>query len=237
MSTLTLVRHGQARPFERQTDRLSVLGAEQARTLASHWLASGETFDEVWTGTLERQQQTERIVAGCFRAAGVHWPGAQASSGWNEYDAHGVLSRLVPAFAIGNAQFAGLVRAFEEARGTADQNRHFQRMFEIAMALWLDGVMDVDGVEPFRVFEERVSAMLRQATSTSGSRRVAVFTSGGPIGLAVQRVLDAPARSFLNIHWRVRNCSLTEFVFGGGKISLDGFNSVGHLPRDQWSFR
>ena len=39
----------------------------------------------------------------------------------------------------------------------------------------------------------------------------------------------APDRSFLELNWRVRNCSLTEFVFSQDRFTLDSFNHVSHL--------
>ena len=70
------------------------------------------------------------------------------------------------------------------------------------------------------------------------SRRVAVFTSGGPIGLAVQFAMKAPDRSFLEINWRVRNTSVTEFVFDRERVTLDSFNSIAHLAdRALWTYR
>ena len=61
------------------------------------------------------------------------------------------------------------------------------------------------------------------------SRRVAIFTSGGPIGFTVQFALKAPARSFLEINWRVRNTSVTELVFDRERLTLDAFNGIAHL--------
>ena len=75
MSTLTLVRHGQACAFQRESDVLSATGEEQARQLAAFWLRRGVHFDRVYTGTLVRQIRTEQVVgegmrdAGSFRAA------------------------------------------------------------------------------------------------------------------------------------------------------------------------
>ena len=77
MSTLTVVRHGQARPFDSNPDRLSALGEEQARTLGDYWKRLGVTFDEVWSGSLERQRQTAGLAVG--RAPEI-------SDDWNEYD-------------------------------------------------------------------------------------------------------------------------------------------------------
>jgi broad specificity phosphatase PhoE len=60
-------------------------------------------------------------------------------------------------------------------------------------------------------------------------RRVAVFTSGGVIGTSVRLALAAPDRTAMEVNWRVRNCSLTEFVFTTGRFSLDSFNALPHL--------
>ena len=51
MSTLTVVRHAQARPFEKDSDRLSEIGDLQARALGEYWSRNGIAFDEVWCGT------------------------------------------------------------------------------------------------------------------------------------------------------------------------------------------
>jgi broad specificity phosphatase PhoE len=58
---------------------------------------------------------------------------------------------------------------------------------------------------------------------------VAVFTSGGVIGVTVQNVLNAPEPLALEINWRVRNCSMTEFIFSRDRLSLDSFNTIPHL--------
>src|ERR1041384_769044 len=62
MSLLTLVRHGQAPSFERDSP-LTTLGESQARRLAEYWLLQGDVFDEVYSGTLMRQVGTEQIVS------------------------------------------------------------------------------------------------------------------------------------------------------------------------------
>lgn len=226
MSLLTLVRHGQAHAFQKESDRLTETGEEQARRLAAFWPNNGIRFDEVYTGSLERQRATERIVA-----AGVpDWPAAVVMPEFNEYDATGVLNRLVPELAAREPRFAVHVEMFERFRDDpVRRNRAFQVMFEFAMRVWLTGAMELEGVESFAAFRERVRAGLKRITAGAASRRVAVFTSGGPIGLSVQTAMEAPDRQFLEVNWRVRNCSLTEFLFTPGRFTLDSFNSVPHL--------
>ena len=51
----------------------------------------------------------------------------------------------------------------------------------------------------------------------------------GVIGTAVRLALDAPDRTALEVNWRVRNGSLTEFVFTKDRLTLDSFNALPHL--------
>ncbi len=206
MSTLTVVRHGQARPFDSNPDRLSALGEEQARTLAAYWKRLGIQFDEVWSGSLQRQRQTAELA--CQVAPHV-------SEDWNEYDANGILHHFAPPY---------------ELEQGADRNRKFQKVFEPAMLAWL-AAEEHATVETWGVFRERVLRALRRIQEGPSNRNVVLFTSGGPVSVLVQTAIAAPERSFLEINWRVKNCSLTEFTFSTERISLDSFNTLPHLER------
>ena len=88
------------------------------------------------------------------------------------------------------------------------------------------------------VFSDRVRRSLGRITEGGNNRRIVVFTSGGVIGFVVQSVLGAPASKALEINWRVRNSSITEFLFSGGRFSLDSFNATPHLDDQRlWTFR
>ena len=208
MSTLTVVRHGQARPFDSNPDRLSALGEEQARTLAGYWKRIGMEFDEVWSGSLQRQRQTAELAAG--RAPEV-------SDDWNEYDANGILHHFAPPY---------------ELEPGADRNRKFQKVFEPAMLAWL-AAEEHPTVETWGVFRDRVLRALKRVQEGPSNRNVALFTSGGPVSVLVQTAIGAPERTFLEINWRVKNCSITEFTFSRERISLDSFNALPHLERPE----
>ena len=215
MSQLTLVRHGQAHPFQRENGRLTTLGEQQAAKLAQFWLRTKVRFDEVQHGTLPRQVRTAEVIGECFRAAGERWPEPSPDAAWNEYDAQGVLRHLT----------------------IPDDPREFQRMFEAAMTGWLEAG-EQDGVESWPAFRTRVSGAIQQIMAGPSSRRVAVFTSGGPIGFTVQCALAAPARAFLDVNWRVRNTSFTHFLFDRSRLTLDCFNSFPHLDDVSfWTYR
>jgi broad specificity phosphatase PhoE len=213
---------------------LTSAGEAQAAKLAQFWLRYKVRFDEVYSGALPRQVRTEEVVGECFRSAGEPWPAAVRDSAWNEYDAGGVLQHLVPT----DKALRALAAEFELARGSPDENRRFQRMFEAAMAHWLEGPIEADSVESWPTFRSRVSSAIQRLMAGPPSRRVAVFTSGGPIGFTVQYALQAPARSFLDVNWRVRNTSVTEFVFDRKRLTLDCFNAFPHLEEvSLWTYR
>jgi broad specificity phosphatase PhoE len=229
MSTLVLVRHGQARAFEKDSDGLSELGEQQALALGEWWRSRGIVFDLAYHGTLERQRRTAEL-------AGLS--GAAEDARWNEYDAAGVLRQGAPMLAAADSGFARLYEAAERFRQTAEANRHFQRMFEVLIRHWTDGLLKLEGVEPWEAFQQRVRRALNEILEASASgARVAVVTSGGPIATAVQTVLDAPPSKVIEINWRVRNCSLTEFLFTRARISLDLFNAVPHLTPEAITYR
>jgi broad specificity phosphatase PhoE len=230
MGTLTLVRHGQARTFEDGGGSLTPIGEEQARALGRYWIGQGELFHEVYSGTLERQHRTAEIVGQCFADAGLAWPQLQMIQDLNEYDGVGIIDKLAPALAERDGSFLELRAAFERNKNSPERNRHFQKMFEALTSVWLAGELEVDGVESWPAFSSRAGAALRRIISQPGSgRRIAVFTSGGVIGLAVQTALAAPQQMALTINWRVRNCSLTDLIFTRERLSLDSFNTTPHL--------
>jgi len=197
------------------------VGQAQASKLAAYWLRLGTAFDEVYSGELPRQMGTEQIVANAFRSSGQPWPEAKRDAAWNEYDASGILLRQAAKFA-----------AYQNLQSSREALREFQRMFEARMTDWLEGTIAGEGYEPWTSFRDRVSGVIRRIMDGPPSRRVVVFTSGGPIGFAVHFALRAPAKSFLDVNWRVRNASVSEFIFDRERFTLDSFNGIPHLVEE-----
>ncbi|MBI3473126.1 MAG: histidine phosphatase family protein [Candidatus Solibacter usitatus] len=209
MATLVLIRHGQAR------DGLSPTGELQALRLRDYWARRGVTFDDAFSGSLTRQRQTAELALG---------GATQVRPAFNEYDAEGILTHLAPTLAAGDPGFA---RLWADRQGG---NRGFQKMFEVLVPKWMDGSLAAPGVETWAAFHTRVAEAIHQVQRDSPSgRRVAVFTSGGVIGVAVALALRTPDHSALEANWRVKNGSLTEFTFTRDRLSLDSFNAIPHL--------
>ena len=87
-----------------------------------------------------------------------------------------------------------------------------------------------EGVESWEMFIARVNRGLSQFLSTAGkSETCAIFTSGGPVAVAVQRALCLSPQATLQLAWMPRNCSYAEFLFSADRFTLSTFNSFQHL--------
>lgn len=239
MSLLTVVRHGQASFFADDYDKLSDLGIKQAQRLGEYWADRQTEFDEVYAGPRFRQQHTAEHAGAVCRQRGLRWPEPIILPALDEYDLSGLTTHLVPKLAELDHEFAQLVETHRKSQGERDRLREFQRMFESLLRRWQ--LNDIEGleVESWLAFQQRVQHVVKQIQDSPGrSRKVAVFTSGGFIGTAVQFALGTSADKALELNWRIRNCSITEFVFTADRFTLDSFNSIPHLTDPElWTHR
>ena len=223
MSTLYFIRHGQASFGRSNYDRLSERGYEQARVLAEH-LAGGQAFDRIYTGTLERQTETARALIDLYRERGLAPPEVQPSEAFNEYESEAVCRTLIPKLVQAEPDLEPLVAAMFE------DNRAFQKIFETVMRRWVAGEYRIPGIESWNAFKKRVNAALDDILAEEGQGlRIAVFTSGGPIAVAVQRALELSDEACLRVSWQVVNASITRFKCTSDRIMLATFNEHDYL--------
>src|SRR5260370_25945531 len=147
-------------------------------------------FDEVLTGPRVRQIRPAELVSEAYAANGLRVPEAQVVPEFDEYDSGGVVGNLLPRLIQADAGVGELAEEYEKSRGTREEYRAFQRMFEVVMKAWVRGEMDPPELGSWQEFKAGVlRALGRIMDQNARSRRVAVFTSGGPICVAVQLAL------------------------------------------------
>ena len=245
MSHLTVVRHGQASFFSKDYDQLSEIGIRQARLLGQHWRNRKQVFNEVYVGPRLRQQETAEHAGAVLRQAGVEWPEPTMLKDLDEYDLDGLTNHFAKKLAGRNTEFAQLVANYQKSSGEQNRLRDFQRMFETLLRHWQndpsDEAHDLDqpGVESWSKFQSRVRRVIERLQNHPGrGRSVVLFTSGGFIGTAVQQALGVSDATALELNWRIRNSSITEFVFTSERFTLDCFNTIPHLMDPQlWTHR
>lgn len=239
MGQLVFIRHGQASLMKADYDELSEHGRAQASALGLHLAAHGWVFDAVYTGPARRQRDTAALAGEAMQAAGRPWPAIIELPGLDEHDAFALL-RAAGSTLAHEPEIAAGQQALLASRSLAERSRTFQRLFEAVMTRWMQGHFEPEGVETWPHFRARVLAGLEVITTTGprGARAVA-FSSVGPLAVLLQHALGTDDAASFRTAWRLRNASLTSFVFDdAGRFTLDGFNALPHLPDPTaWTFR
>lgn len=223
MTTLVLVRHGQASFGAPDYDRLSTLGEQQGTLLGEHWQRCGLRPDAAFSGTMQRQRVTgERMLA----ALGTPADTLALHAGFNEYDHVGLIRGYLPVVLRAHPELAGKT---DLAAGDAQQ---FRTLFNEVIDAWMAGTPAEGPIaETWDAFRARVADGLAHV-ATAGER-VVVFTSGGVIAAALQRALGVEDRVARALNWRIFNASVHSFHVGRNGLDLLGFNDVAHLQAMQ----
>jgi broad specificity phosphatase PhoE len=231
MSLLYLVRHGQASFFAENYDKLSPLGELQARRLGEYFAAQGIRFDAVVSGPAERQVRTAQIVVKALVDAGCSCPEPSIVEGFKEHSGDKLLSRShAAAFFERHPELHPLEVAFREAREPEDVHRTFQKLFEAILHRWTAGSPPIAGVESWPEFQGRARGAFDAIVNDPRRRRtVLAVSSAGPISVVLQDVLHTSTAVSLDLGWRLRNASITTFIYTQGRVTLDAFNSLPHL--------
>lgn len=230
MSRVVLVRHAQASFLEPNYDKLCATGEVQARLLGEYWARRGVLFSRAWSGPRVRQVQTARLAEEAYRKLGREFPELAVMNEFDEFPAEAVLKLGLPHVLERSQQVRHLHRAFELARDSGERKRSFQQMFETVIGMWVRGELVIDGVESWQDFCVRVdrgiAAIVNSVTPAGDSL---VFTSGGPIGVAMRRALNLSHADTLQLTWMSRNASFAEFLSSGDRFTLSTFNAHPHL--------
>ena len=211
MATLYLVRHGQASFGAANYDQLSTLGTQQAQQLGRYWQARGQGFAAVYTGTLQRHQQTLDGIAQTLPGL----PPSQALPCWNEYDSHALIRCIQP-----------------QELGPADTPEAYRQHFRWlcnALAQWMSGVISPEGMPSWVDFSGAIRHALEQMRKQHAQGDVLLVSSGGPIATAVSVVLGCTPEVAIALNMRLRNTAVTGLSMGSKRLMLQTFNALNHL--------
>ena len=213
MSTLHLVRHGQASFGADDYDRLSDLGWRQSRRLGEYWRGKGQQFDRVIVGTLRRQNETWQGIA---EGLGIS-PGSLSlmqTPSLNEYDSHAVIRTVHPD---------PLPKA-----DTPELYRHHFQLLRVGLQAWMQGQAQPVGMPTYVDFRAGIAAVLDDICRTSPGR-VLLVSSGGPIATAVGLLLQTPAQATIELNFHIRNSAVSELTYNPKGHRLISYNTLYHL--------
>ena len=230
MGRLFVVRHGQASFMEQNYDKLSTIGETQSHLLGEYWARRRVIFDRVYSGPRARQIETARLVGEAYTKLDLPWPEPVIMPEFDEYHGESVMDASLPQLVEADPKIRELHEAFRNSRDLKEQHKTFQRLFEVVIGMWVAQEIVVANIESWQEFSARVYQGLSKIAAVDGKgQQVAIFSSGGPIGVTVQRALELAPQMTLKIAWMARNCSFTELLFSGERFTLSGFNAFPHL--------
>lgn len=220
MAKLYLIRHGQASFGTENYDRLSELGRRQAEVLGRYLRDCGLALDAAYCGSLERQKNTAEIAL----AQLTNKVPLEQDGRFDEVRNDDHLKYLLPA----------VLEQREDLRALVDTGRtdskSYQKLLEAVFRRWVSPGFDEPRTQSWNDYSSGVAAGLADVIREQGSgKRVAVFTSGGTIATGVAHVLGLPGDAVYSFYEPLLNCSITEVLYSGERMSLSSFNDHGYL--------
>ena len=215
MAELYLIRHAQASFGTSDYDRLSPLGCRQAGALGEYFRDCAIHFDAVYSGELERQRRTAKIVLG-LQPDNVHH---EIDPRLNEIEIDKVFEHLVPQLVETSSNLENFVKEGKHS------SKDYQKALEIVFKHWVTSDNDYPKLESWAEYSGNVHRALAAIVANEGSgKTVGVFTSGGTIATVVAHVLGVTGNQVYNFYEPLMNCSVTRLLYSGEKMSLSSFN-------------
>ena len=215
MAELYLIRHAQASFGTSDYDRLSPLGCRQAGALGEYFRDCAIHFDAVYSGELERQRRTAKIVLG-LQPDNVHH---EIDPRLNEIEIDKVFEHLVPQLVETSSNLENFVKEGKHS------SKDYQKALEIVFKHWVTSDKDYPNLQSWAEYSGNVHRALAEIVANEGSgKTVGVFTSGGTIATVVAHVLGVTGNQVYNFYEPLMNCSVTRLLYSGEKMSLSSFN-------------
>lgn len=231
MSTLYLIRHGQASFLADDYDVLSPRGIEQSRALGRYLADRGIALDAIYSGPRKRQLDTATQLIDAARDAGAELPAPSTLDAFDEYPFDAIMTEVLPRLADIDPELGALAASIASGDPGSNGRATMSKLIERVTTLWSNGELrGSDAIETYDAFRDRVFGGLDHIMRTEGrGKRVAVVTSGGPISLSLRRTLGLDHHVTWRTAWVIRNASITELLYRDAELSLASFNATPHL--------
>lgn len=200
MTTIYLVRHGQASFGAESYDKLSPKGELQAKILGQYLNKILKEQPYIVSGSMQRHQQTAKIsLAECFPKDNI-----VTNSAWNEFNHQQIFERYDPTFAHPEV----LKQRFSSSD---DPYQFLSQEFGQAVQRWTCNDYD-DYDESWPEFQNRVESALTDLCHElieKKPRYAVVYTSGGVISILVGKLLGLSLEKTFALTWAIANTSIT----------------------------
>lgn len=216
MTTIYLIRHGQASVGTDNYDVLSKTGELQADVLRQHLAKTNIKFDAVYSGALKRQIDTATIAT-----ADNDVP-LQIRPDFDEYRHKQIFDKYLPELSRTDAE----VRT---ALADGSNGAMTMSVFSKLMMAWVDDQSHSAEFESWQNFNQRIANGIDHVVTANPKKNVAVFTSGGVITSIFRHIFSlTPAQTF-DMNWNINNAGITSVKHRDDTLTLREYNNISHL--------
>lgn len=216
MTTIYLVRHGQASFGAKSYDQLSPNGELQAKILGDFFQKILKEEPVVIAGSMQRHQQTAKIaMQQCFPEVEI-----LTNSAWNEFNHQQVFAQYEPRF-----NQPELLK--EDVVKEKNPREYLAKIFEGAIERWTGGEFHHEYEESWPDFKCRVETAMQDLCdqlAQTKPRYAVVFSSGGVISVAAGKILELSINRTFALNWSIANASLTTLRLVGNQPQLLSLN-------------
>lgn len=224
MTTIYLIRHGQASFGAESYDKLSPNGELQAKLLGQYFNKILKEEPYVVAGSMQRHQQTANLaLAECFPEASI-----VTDHAWNEFNHQQVFAKY-------DARFNEPHLLKQDVAKEISPRAYLAKIFEGAISRWTDGEYHHEYDESWPHFKARVEDTLQNLCNELAQtkpRYAVVFTSGGVISVAVGKLLGLSPEKTFALNWAIANASLTTLRLVGNEPQLLSLNEHHYLKAE-----
>lgn len=224
MTTIFLIRHGQASFGQQNYDQLSKHGQMQARVLGQYL---GQIIADVpyaVAGSMQRHQHTANLALQQFSQSIIH-----TDPSWNEFDHQQVFARY-------NARFADPELIKQDISAATNPTAFMSEIFNAAIKRWIDGKFDQEYHEPWTTFNQRIDLALSNLSEhliQQQPKHAIVFSSGGVIATVIAKLLQLDWEKTAELIWKISNASITTIRFVDQSFQLISMNEYHYLQTEK----
>ena len=201
-------------------DQLSELGENQSSILGQALKERKQQVSFIERGSLNRHQQTADHCLSSFGISGE----VETDARWNEYDHMELLAKH-------NPEFTDYMAIGEYLRKQENPMKALQQVLNASILDWIDEKHSY--TTSWKAFKEGVlDALNGLASKLEKGQNAWVFTSGGPISVALIELLSLDEKQFVDLQGRLVNSSITKVLVGRNKLSLSTYNDYSHLDHN-----
>lgn len=216
MTTIYLIRHGQASFGHENYDQLSPRGEQQAQVLGQYLQQLLKEPPYVMAGAMLRHQQTAKLaLAESFPSAQIHTDAA-----WNEFDHQQVFAQYTSTVADPSL----IQQAVQQPEHNA---AYLKQIFHAAIARWTGGEYHHEYEESWPVFQQRIEQALQALCydlARDNPRYALIFTSGGVISNIVGQLLELSLKKTFELNWAISNASISTLRLSNQEAKLLSLN-------------